>query len=337
LISRKEVKGGYYVGKTGGSSGLPLKFLLDFNSIYKENAFIYYYRKKAGYMFNDKLATFRDVGLGTKLCRYDAMYKELIFSPIKLSIVTINNYANRIDDFKPQYLNGYLSVIWYFAKLMESSQITLKTKLKGIFLMSENIDKAQRTFIEHFFNTKSYVHYGHSERCVLAEEKSRNYYQFDPYYGYAEQVHIENNNYSIVGTGFLNYIMPFIRYKTDDVCSPVNQLYTIDGKRSSSVGLHGYNNEFITSAAFDLHKEVFKNIITYQFVQNEKGKADLLLIVNNHFKLSEIELIKNDIYKDTKGIIDFDIKIVDHLILTPRGKSQMYISYTNNYSAKNRE
>jgi hypothetical protein len=72
-------------------------------------------------------------------------------------------------------------------------------------------------------------------------------------------------------------------------------------------------------------------------VQNEKGKADLLLIVNNHFKLSEIELIKNDIYKDTKGIIDFDIKIVDHLILSPRGKSQMYISYTDNNSAKNRE
>jgi phenylacetate-CoA ligase len=337
LISRIEVKGGYYVGKTGGSSGLPLKFLLDFSSIYKENAFIYYYRKKGGYTFNDKLATFRDVGLGTKLCRYDAMYKELIFSPIKLSIVTVNNYANRINDFKPQYLNGYLSVIWYFAKLMESSQITLKTKLKGIFLMSENIDNIQRTFIEHFFNTKSYVHYGHSERCVLAEEKSRNNYQFDPYYGFTEQAHIENNNYSIVGTGFLNYIMPFIRYKTDDVCSPVNQLYTIYGKRSSSVGLYGYNNEFITSTVFDLSKEIFKNIITYQFVQNEKGKADLLLIVNKYFKLSEIELIKNTIYKDTKGIIDFDIKIVDHLILTPRGKSQMYISYTDNNSAKNRE
>jgi sugar-specific transcriptional regulator TrmB len=131
--------------------------------------------------------------------------------------------------------------------------------------------------------------------------------------------------------------MPFIRYKTDDVCSPVNQLYTIYGKRSSSVGLYGYNNEFITSTVFDLSKEIFKNIITYQFVQNEKGKADLLLIVNKHFKSSEIELIKNTIYKDTKGIIDFDIKIVDHLILTPRGKSQMYISYTDNNSAKNRE
>jgi hypothetical protein len=82
----------------------------------------------------------------------------------------------------------------------------------------------------------------------------------------------------------------------------------------------------LSSTVFDLDKEVFKNIITYQFVQKEKGKADLLLIVNGNFQLSEMESIKNDIYSDTKGIIDINIKIVDHLILTPRGKSQMYIS-----------
>jgi phenylacetate-CoA ligase len=326
LISRKKVKGGYYIGTTGGSSGLPLKFLLDFNSIYRENAFIYYYRKKAGYRFNDKLATFRQVGFVNTFWRYDAMYNEMIFSPIKLSRITINNYVNQINDFAPQYLNGYLSIIWYFAKLLEESQIKLTTKLKGIFLMSENIDDKQRTFIEQFFKVKSFVHYGHSERCVLAEGIAANRYKFDPYYGFTEQVHNENNNYYIVGTGFLNHIMPFIRYKTDDMCSPENQFYTIDGKRSSTIGLYGFNNEFLSSTAFDLDKKIFKNIITYQFVQKEKGKADLLLIVNKHFQLSEMELIKNDIYADTKGIIDIDVKIVDHLILTPRGKTQMYIS-----------
>jgi phenylacetate-CoA ligase len=51
LNSTKKVKNGYYKGTTGGSSGLPLKFLLDYDSIYKENGFIYYYRKKSGYQF----------------------------------------------------------------------------------------------------------------------------------------------------------------------------------------------------------------------------------------------------------------------------------------------
>lgn len=327
LISCKKVKGGYYVGKTGGSSGLPLKFLLDFNSIYKENAFIYYYRKKAGYKFTDKLATFRDVGLGTKLWRYDAMYNELIFSPIKLSKITLHKYINRLNDLSPQYLNGYLSVIWYFAKLLEGNQISLGVKLKGIFLMSENIDYKKRIFIEKFFNVKSFIHYGHSERCVLAEGITGRNYKFDPYYGFTELIPIGHNKYSIVGTGFLNYKMPFIRYKTDDICSPVNELYSIEGKRSSNKGLFGYNDEFLSSAAFDLNKEIFKNIITYQFVQKEKGKADLLIIVNNLFRISEMEVIKKSIYSDTKGIVDIEIKIVDKLILSPRGKYQMYLSF----------
>ncbi len=326
LISREKIKGGYYVGSTGGSSGMPLKFLLDFNSIYKENAFIYYYRRKAGYRFKDKLATFRDVGLGTKFWRYDAMYNELIFSPLKLSKITINDYANRINDFAPQYLNGYLSVIWYFAKLLEEYQIKLTVRFKGIFLMSENIDNAQRLFIEEFFKVKSFTHYGHSERCVLAEGITGNNYKFDPYYGFTELVHNIDNCFSIVGTGFLSYKMPFIRYRTDDICSPVNELYTIEGKRSSVDGLYGYNNEFLSGAAFDLSKDIHRNITTYQFVQKEKGKAELLLITNKNFKMSELAIIKKDINTDTKGIIDIEIKVVEHLLLTPRGKYQMYFS-----------
>jgi len=327
LISRKKVNGGYYIGATGGSSGLPLKFLLDFNSIYKENAFLYYYRKKAGYTFNNKLATFRAVSFGGKSWRYDAMYNELKLCPLRLSTLTLSNFTKKINEFEPEYLNGYLSAIWYFARLLEESQMNITTKLKGIFLMSENIDEKQRAFVEQFFKVKSFVHYGHSERCVLAEGVIENLYRFDPYYGFTEQILMENGSYNIVGTGFLNCTMPFIRYKTDDMCSPVNKFYTIVGKRSSTIGLFGLNNEFIPSTVFDLDKVIFKNILNYQFVQREKGKAELLIIVNKQFQFTEIEAIKHDIHKDTKGIIDFDVKIVDHLILSPRGKSQMYISY----------
>lgn len=327
LVSQKSINGGYYVGFTGGSSGLPLKFYLDYNSIYRENAFIYYFRKKAGYKFSNKLATFRQVGIGDRLWRYDPMYNEIIFSPIKLSAVSVQKYVDKIDSYGPEYINGYLSVIWYFARLLQECNIKLKTKLKGIFLMSENIDEKQRAFIEQVFNVKSFVHYGHSERCVLAEGVSDCRYKFDPFYGYTEQVHVCDDIYSVVGTGFLNFIMPFIRYKTDDTCTPSGEYFEIFGKRSSTIGLVGKNNEHLSAAAFDLDKELFKNIITYQFIQREKGKAELNIIVNKSFQKSEIELVRKEINMDTKGVIDFDIKIVDHLILTPRGKSKIFISY----------
>jgi phenylacetate-CoA ligase len=326
LISTKKVKNGYYIGTTGGSSGLPLKFLLDYNSIYKENAFIYFYRKKLGYKFNDKTATFRQIEYGDKLWKYNPMHNEIIFFPIKLSKITIKDFAKKMNEYKPQYLNGYLSAIWYFAKLLEEFKIDLTFKIKGIFLTSENIDIKQRDFIENFFNAKSLTFYGHSERCVIAEEIIPSRYLFDPYYGYTEQINARGNKYSIVGTGFLNYVMPFIRYMTDDICNPENQYFSIEGKRSSTIGLYGINNEFLTSSVYDLDKPIFKNIITYQLIQNERGKAELLIIVGKQFKSTEMEPIREEINRQTKSIIDINIRIVENLILSPRGKYNMYIS-----------
>ena len=95
LISREKVKNGYYIGTTGGSSSVPLKFLLDYDSIYKENAFIYYYRKKLGYKFNDKLVAFRQVEFTNSLWKFNPMYNELIFFPIKLSKITIQDYVKK--------------------------------------------------------------------------------------------------------------------------------------------------------------------------------------------------------------------------------------------------
>jgi phenylacetate-CoA ligase len=326
LISTKKIKNGYYAATTGGSTGLPLKFLLDYDSVYKENAFIYYYRKKNGYLFDDKTTTFRQVEFGDKLWKFNPMHNEIIFFPIKLSKLTIEYYGRKINEYKPQYLNGYLSAIWYFAKLLEECKISLDFKLKGIFLTSENIDFKQRDFIEKFFNAKSTTFYGHSERCVIAQEMIPSRYSFDPYYGYTEQIKLEKYKYSIVGTGFLNYIMPFIRYKTDDICTPENKYFSIEGKRSSIKGLRGANDEFLPSTVCELDKPIFKNIMTYQLLQKEKGNADLLIIVGEQFKSSEMEGIRDEINRQTKGIIEINIKIVENLILSPRGKHQTYIS-----------
>jgi hypothetical protein len=82
----------------------------------------------------------------------------------------------------------------------------------------------------------------------------------------------------------------------------------------------------LSATAFDITNPIFKNIVRYQLIQKEKGKADLMIIVGKNFQISEMDLVKNEINMQTKGIVDFNIKIVDHLILTQSGKYQMYIS-----------
>src|SRR5674476_992335 len=109
-----------------------------------------------------------------------------------------------------------------------------------------------------------------------------------------------------------------------------DRFFRIEGKRRSNKGLYGKNNEFLTGTGFILGIQVFKNIITYQFVQKERGKADMYIIVNKDFHEGELKTIKKELDFQTNSIIDIDIKVVDNLVLTQRGKYQKYISYVGN-------
>ncbi len=326
LISTENVKNGYYTGMTGGSTGMPLQIILDYDSIYKENAFIYFFRKELGYEFTDKVVSFRNNGSLKRLWKSSPMYNDVIFSNVQLSKVTIQKYVNKFNEIKPQYINGYISGIWYFAKLMEEKNLRLDFKPKGIFMISENADPEQRKFVEQFFKAKSLTFYGHSERCVIAQEILPDKYAFDPFYGYTELIPAGNNEFSITSTGFLNRKMPLIRYNTDDRCNADGDYYSIHGKRISTMGLYGKNNEFLTATGFYFHTQAFRNIINFQFIQKEIGKADLLIIVNKKFSMDELPIIMKEVAKVTKGIIDLDLKIVDSMILTERGKFQKYVT-----------
>jgi phenylacetate-CoA ligase len=304
--------------------------LLDYDSIFKEIAFIYYYRSKLGYTFGDKLATFRGIEFDEKLWKLNPMYNEIVFSPFKLSKDTLQKYVTKLNDYGPQFLHGYLSTLYFFARLLSENKMAISKRLKGIFLISENIDNKRREYVEQFFNANSSTFYGQSERCIIAEETEKNRYAFDPYYGFTEQILIENNNYEIVGTGFLNRSMPLIRYKINDICVPDKNLFSIESMRKSNLGLYGKNNVFIGLAALNFHNDFFKNVTNYQFIQINKGEADLLIIANEKFRLSDIENMKRVINMKTKGEIVFNIKKVDSLILSSRGKFEMLISNFDN-------
>ena len=63
------------------------------------------------------------------------------------------------------------------------------------------------------------------------------------------------------------------------------------------------------------------------------GKADFLLVVNENFCDTEIDQIKREVDKKTKDVIDFNIKIVDQVILSKRGKFSMFINELNQNNA----
>jgi phenylacetate-CoA ligase len=327
LISVKNIKGGSYSTTTSGSTGEPLKILLDFDSFFRETAFIYYFRRQLGYRFEDKLVTFRGIRFGNKLYSHNPVNNETIFSPFRLSAKNIDFYCKKINELKPAYLNGYISAIYYFAKLLSDKNQSLDFQLKGIFFISENINESERLFVESFFNVKTITFYGHTERCVIAQEFRHGEYQFDPFYGYTELLNPQDEVHDIIGTGFMNKTMPLIRYKTNDTCRIMDgNMISISGRRDINDFMIGSGDEKITHPALHILSDILVNVNNYQFIQDRKGHAVLLIVPNKDFHPSEIPVIKNAIERNMRGVIEFEVKIGDKLILSPGGKYQMFIS-----------
>lgn len=330
LVSNEKISGGYYRTTTGGSSGDALDIIHDYNSIFKEYAFVYDFRKRHGYSYRDKLVTFRGGDYHKKFSKLNPLHNELLVSPFKLSKETLPAYNRLIKGFKPGFLNGYLSAIYYYARLLSASNIDLKLNLKGIFYHSENIDPHKREFVENFFGVKSYAFYGHAERCVFGEEISPGAYTFNPEYGYTELFPNSNGNFNIVGTGFLNRKMPLIRYLTDDTCADNKDgTFMVYGRRNSKNFLIGKNFERLYISSFCYLNEIFPNISHYQLKQTEPGYCELHIVPYSKLKYSFIKAAQREVNKRLTGILEIKVRPVKTLTLTQNGKCPSIINECN--------
>ncbi len=327
----------FYISRTGGSSGKSLSLYLDNESIYKERAFVYNYWSNFGYDYKkSKLITFRGLEFKDKIFRNNPIYNEIVLSPFKLSEKTIDEYICIINKFKPEFISGYPSALLNFCKLLKRSKELLKRskellkiKFSCVFLISENCYEEDISVIESSLECKANSFYGHSERAVFAERYNDSYY-FNKSYGFTEFIDTgESNKYKIVCTGFINRKMPLIRYLTDDIAIIKDDKVNIIGHRDKEV-LVGKNGEKISITSINFHTNEFEKIKQYQFIQDKEGFAILNIIEDDKIYDNDIKGMLNVLNKKINNVLDIEIRIVNEIALTSRGKLKTIIQNINN-------
>lgn len=318
IISRKEID--HYAAYTGGSTGKPLKILLDTNSIYKEKAFVYYYWSKFGYDYSkSKIITFRGLEFKDKLYKYNPIDNQIILNPFLLNKNTINKYVDRINKYKPDLIHGYCSAIYNFCKLLKSSGLKLSCNIQSVCFISENVEEKQRIFIEETLNCTSNIFYGHSERIVFAEYY-KDSYKFNDLYTHVDFINTDQKDiYKMACTGFVSRKMPLIRYTPDDVAIIKDGNIEIHGHWDKEL-LIGTNNEQISIASINFHNDVFSKVRMYQFEQYKSGEVYLNILEDKKLDKKDINDIENIINSKLKNVIDIKIRIVEDIELTNRGK-----------------
>lgn len=325
LVSKEERD--YYIAYTGGSTGKPLKILLDTDSIYKEKAFVYNYWSKFGYKYSSsRIITLRGLEFNNRIYKYNPIDQQIVLNPFKLNDDNIDEYVKIINKFKPEFIHGYASAIYNLCKIMNKKKISLDINIKGVCFVSENVEFYEKEYIENTLKCKSNIFYGHSERIVFAEYINESY-EFNKLYTHVDFIETkEKDVYNIACTGLINKKMPLINYVPDDKVIIKNNKINIYGHWDKEL-LIGKNDELISMASINFHNEAFEKIKMYQFEQFKKGEVYLNIVEDEELTSKDKEEIILKINTKLKNIIDIKINIVKKIELTNRGKYKKILQH----------
>lgn len=330
----------FYV-TTGGVTGRPAKFYQSNNVWYKELAYVYDYFEKYGYDPSKLKASFRGGDFGNlrnnKFWNYNPIYNEIHFSPFHLNEITVATYVQKLNSLMPKYFHGYPSIFIALARLMVIKDLTLTYSPDTIFLISEGFTNKDVQYLKEIFKCRVSSFYGHSERLVFApSDGSLESFTPDLNYGYFELIDqngrvIKENNVigEIVGTSYDNDAMPLIRYKTGDFTSYIDFQTKTFGPITGKWGqmfLVGRNNEEISLTSLNLHSKELDDILKLQFVQKEKGKVTVYLILRKNDKKNDLKLIEKLLTDRVGSIILFKAVKCEKLEVNSRGKAPLIIN-----------
>ena len=328
-----------YLTMTGGTSGYPLNIILDKAGFQIEWAFMIAQWMRVGFRPGMSKATFRGRVLASgRLWQDNPVYDERQFSPFKMNEENLALYVKELQRYRPRFLYGYPSALTLLARYVESHPGAKLPHVKALLCGSENVRDGQREYLERVFDTRFYSWYGMSEKDILAGECERStlYHAF-PQYGITEirddagnVASREGSEGELMGTGFMNTAMPFIRYRlgdysriAGDACTACGRPWTllapVRGRWVQEMIL-GRSGAEISLTALNMHGEVFAGVLRFQFRQVERGHATLTIVASSQFAKADGERIRRALIEKTGDEVQWQVELADSLELTDRGK-----------------
>ena len=327
---------------TSGTSGSPLRYYVDerkFNST--ELAFITTLWNRVGYTFQDRTTILRGgVPMGG-VFEIDSLNHQLRLSSIAMTDDNMELFVRLIREFKPKFIQAYPSSIFVLAKFMKRMGLEPFPTVKALLLGSEQVHGFQRELLENVLNCRVFSWYGHRERTVLGGEcECSHYYHLFSEYGVTEilakdgeALSEDNATGEIVATGFVNWAMPFIRYRTGDV--GVYTLENCDCGRSYPMvkRVEGRVQEFVIGRddnpvplrAVIMDAE-WAGVTDIRVIQERRGVLEIVIARNPKFPDSELtDYVLHIIRSRVGASFGLSATVVEEIPLSASGKYQYLV------------
>ncbi len=326
---------------TGGTSGRRMYFQVPGSRSAIEYSYLIASWERAGYRLGMPMAELR----GTHVTadrnglhhEYDPILRRHLYSSYHNSEKDYWAYFRHIAAIGRCYLHVYPSSIAMLARFMERYETGPLPNVAGILSGSEMVIEEEREQACRVMQCPYFSWYGHSEKLVLAAEceHSRDYHVW-PTYGYFELLNERGEacqvgqRGEIAGTGFINHIMPFIRYRTGDFatykadkcasCGREHILLTKVEGRHLVGGLQALDGSLITLQVIGPRDTDFRVVDDYQFVQSQPGKAVMRIKLNEAISEEKRKELHRMAEEMLQNQISLELESCDKLATTPAGK-----------------
>jgi phenylacetate-CoA ligase len=317
LIS-KNYNGKKVLFKTSGSTGKRLEFYGEDSMYKKEAAYILHSFESHNAELYDKWSIWirrHSPKDESDLIVKDYELKRIYMSPFHLNDENIFDYVDIINQTKSTTIVTYPSTAYWLSCLLEKHNLKLPF-IKAIHGASEQCLDVWGNKIYDVFGFNLKMHYGQVEKVsFLYQSNQSNFYHESLTYSYTEYDH----DNSIIGTSFMNKVMPMIRYKTNDIVtlldnkielsSPItvekingrvdDMIISENGTRIPSVNFYTVMSKCEEVKMFQLHQKIDKTLT-------------LKVVVSDKFNKNVMDKIKVEIRKRV-GDLSLHFEIVDEI------------------------
>jgi phenylacetate-coenzyme A ligase PaaK-like adenylate-forming protein len=328
---------------TGGTGGAPLRFYIGSERSGIEYAYTVASWQRAGFRLGTPLAVLRGRPVPADRTgfrhEYDPLLRSHLYSNFHMADDDIRRYLEHVRGIGPCFLHVYPSSVAALARFVHRSGIQPPSNVLGILAGSENVYPDQRRFVEEVLGYRYFSWYGLTEKVALAAECEKStLYHVWPTYGVFElldeaghPVTTPGQRGEIVGTGFINTVVPFIRYRTGDYATYVGdrchdcgrahpRIADIRGHRIQET-LVAADGSAVTWTALNVHDDTFDHVRQFQFYQDTPGRAVLRLVPAPGFGERDRVRVLGALNRKLDRRLELTLQIVDAIALSRSGKS----------------
>lgn len=328
---------------TGGSTGKSLIYYTHKTDISRKIAYLDFYKEKHGVKKG-----MRRVSIGGRVIvpnkqkrkvfwRYNKPLNQLLLSAYHADGENLHYYIKKLNNFKPQSIDGFTTTIHRLAQFILLHNIELIFQPIAIFPTAETLTDEMKRDIEKAFNCPVRNQYASSEGAPFITENTDGQLEINPATGVFELEHVHDNIYELIVTGFYTKTTPLLRYKIEDSVELENKLPQNYKQNEIKIKrIIGRNNDFLLSNERGIvtnvnlstvMREGGTQIKDSQIIQNETNELILNLVVDETTNIKSLEdrlsvALSTRFGESTRYIYNY----VSSIEKTPGGKKRFTIN-----------